>query len=199
MQAGLRIKGLCVHDLDAFDLMVADGECVCVSGTSGSGKSLILRAIADIDPHQGQVFLGEQSREAMPASQWRSLVMLLSADTHWWCDTVTEHFDDIDSDILNGLALHRDILNKDISMLSSGERQRLALLRVLSRYPRALLLDEPTANLDSQTTLQVEALLTAYRREHNIPVIWVSHDHEQIARVADRHFHLQDGLLQEVL
>ena len=198
MGNSLRIEGLCVHDLNAFDLMVAEGECLCVSGVSGSGKSLILRAIADLDPHQGQVILGEQHREAMPAPLWRSQVMLLSADTHWWCDTVSEHFVDVDEELLHGLVMSFDVMSKDISMLSSGERQRLALLRVLSRYPRALLLDEPTANLDRQTTLQVEAMLKEYIKQHAIPVIWVSHDNEQIARVADRHFHLSDGHLQEV-
>ena len=89
------------------------------------------------------------------------------------------------------------ILDKPVMQLSSGERQRLALLRLLSNRPRVLLLDEPTANLDPENTRRIEALVTEYRREHDAAVIWVSHDTEQVKRVANRHFQLVDGEMQE--
>lgn len=81
---------------------------------------------------------------------------------------------------------------------STGERQRLALLRLLSNRPEALLLDEPTAALDPKNVAAVETLVADYRREHQVPVLWVSHDPEQIARVANRHFRVEDGRLHEV-
>ena len=80
---------------------------------------------------------------------------------------------------------------------STGERQRLALLRTLMRQPAALLLDEPTGNLDEDSTARVEALLDDYRRAHDAALLWVSHDPRQAARVAQRRFVLVDGRLVE--
>ena len=85
-----------------------------------------------------------------------------------------------------------------VARLSSGERQRLALLRVLANRPPVLLLDEPTANLDEATTARVEALLKDYRTLHGAGVLWVSHDPQQLRRVADRHLRIADGRLQIV-
>ncbi|RUA22663.1 ATP-binding cassette domain-containing protein [Billgrantia gudaonensis] len=74
-----------------------------------------------------------------------------------------------------------------VAHLSSGEKQRLALLRAVSRSPSALLLDEPTANLDDATARRVEAWLRERIRVRGWPAVWVAHDMAQIARVADRH------------
>jgi ABC-type iron transport system FetAB ATPase subunit len=84
-----------------------------------------------------------------------------------------------------------------VSRLSSGERQRLALLRLLGNRPKVLLLDEPTANLDSENTLKVEKLLHIYRKQQQSALLWISHDPEQIRRVGTRHFILRNGRLEE--
>ncbi|MCB1945829.1 MAG: ABC transporter ATP-binding protein, partial [Thauera sp.] len=60
-----------------------------------------------------------------------------------------------------------------------------------------LLLDEPTGNLDEDSTARVESLLGDYRREHAAALLWVSHDPRQAARVAQRRFMLEDGRLVE--
>ena len=80
-----------------------------------------------------------------------------------------------------------------MARLSSGERQRLALLRLLSRNPKALLLDEPTANLDDVNQQRVEALVEAYRQAHGAPVLWISHDVAQQRRVATRRLTIEDS------
>lgn len=77
-----------------------------------------------------------------------------------------------------------------ISRLSSGEKQRLALARALMNQPRVLLLDEPTASLDPVATAAVEQLVADYRRDTNATVLWVSHDAQQAGRVGDRHLQL---------
>ncbi|WBF19286.1 ATP-binding cassette domain-containing protein [Halomonas elongata] len=82
-----------------------------------------------------------------------------------------------------------------MSRLSSGEKQRLALLRAVAREPEALLLDEPTANLDEATIRRVEAWLVERIRARGWPTLWVAHDTGQIARVADRHWCIRDGQL----
>jgi len=61
----LRLRGLTARGLDPVDLDVADGECVAVMGPSGSGKSLLLRAIADLDPSEGEAAIDGRDRTAM--------------------------------------------------------------------------------------------------------------------------------------
>lgn len=79
------------------------------------------------------------------------------------------------------------VLKWEVRRLSSGERQRLSLLYLLADRPRVLLLDEPTANLDTADIEKVE-LISGYRLNHQATVIWVSHELNQLARVADRCF-----------
>jgi len=64
----------------------------CPARPSGAGKSLLLRAIADLDPNEGTVKLDGMLREAVPAPHWRSQVTYVAAEPGWWGDTVQEHF-----------------------------------------------------------------------------------------------------------
>jgi ABC-type iron transport system FetAB ATPase subunit len=182
----LRVDGLCLHNVGPLDLRVESGVCVGLAGPSGSGKSLFLRAIADMEPHIGAIYLdgSEQGRIAAPV--WRRQVGLLPAESMWWFDTVGEHFSVADQQGLSRLGFDGDIWGWPISRLSSGERQRLALLRLLENRPRLLLLDEPTANLDDDNTARVEALVHDYRSETGAAVLWVGHQKNQLHRIADR-------------
>jgi len=177
------------------DLTVEAAECICLSGPSGAGKTLLLRAIADLDPHEGTVWLDDRPCEAYPAPRWRRLVGLLPAESRWWYERVGEHMERVPTVWLEALGFTPEVLEWEVRRASSGERQRLALLRLLSNRPRAVLLDEPTASLDPENTRRVEALISRYRRERQAPVLWVSHDPEQIQRIADRRFRLEDGKL----
>lgn len=177
-------------------LDIAPGECVCISGPSGAGKSLMLRAIADLDPHHGKVFLDDIECDDTSPVLWHRRVGLLPAESQWWHDRVGEHLADVDISLLEALGFGQDVLGFEVLRLSSGERQRLALIRLLSNGPQALLLDEPTASLDPENTQRVERLLTDYRERHQAPVLWVSHDLEQIKRIADRHYEIIAGKLR---
>jgi ABC-type iron transport system FetAB ATPase subunit len=176
-------------------LFVADGDCIALSGESGSGKSRLLRAIADLDPHDGEVRLDGRSSAQISPARWRRQVQLLPADPQWWAATVGKHFltPSIDPTVLD---LPIDVYEWSVERLSSGERQRLALLRALDREPRVLLLDEPTANLDKDNTARVEKIVSLYRREHDAIVIWVSHDERQRSRVAQAQYRLGDGRVE---
>ena len=173
------------------------GECLCLSGPSGTGKSLLLRAIADLDPHEGKVWLDGTTCDSIAPALWRCRVGLLPPDSSWWLPRAIDHFHDGQPLSLDSLGLEPDLLRQPVARLSSGERQRLALLRLLANTPRVLLLDEPTANLDPASTMRVEAVISEYRTTHQAAVIWVSHNPDQIARVANRHLRVSGSDLRE--
>lgn len=171
--------------VEGVNLELAAGRCLGLTGPSGSGKSLLLRALADLDPYEGRMFLDGIDAVRIPAPQWRRKVALLPAESAWWHDTVGPHFDDLPTPWLERLGFDTRALEWQISHLSSGERQRLGLLRMLAQRPEVMLLDEPTANLDPKNTARVEALLDSLRRETEPVMIWVSHDMDQLRRCCD--------------
>src|SRR5690606_12692473 len=137
-------SGLRRLHIGPIDFAIDAGECVSVSGRSGSGKSVLLRAIADLDPHEGDVFLEGRACSSMPAPQWRRQVTYVAAESGWWHDTVQPQFPagtDFSS-LLPQVGIAASAAEKPVHRLSTGERQRLALLRALCLDSKALLLDE---------------------------------------------------------
>ncbi|OSM04359.1 ABC transporter ATP-binding protein [Magnetofaba australis] len=190
-ERGLRVVSLTVATGLNYAFAVAPGETLAVMGPSGSGKSLLLRAIADLDPHDGDIHLHADAQQGIAAHLWRRQVGYLPAESAWWDDTVGAHLpENLDATALKGwlqaLKLSEECLEWRVDRLSSGEKQRLSLLRLLAGSPGALLLDEPTANLDPETTEQVEKLLLARIEEDDLPAIWVTHHEAQAKRVAKR-------------
>ena len=182
--------------LGPVNLSVNAGECLCITGPSGGGKSLLLRAIADLDAAEGDVRLAGESRSAMSAPAWRRRVMLVSAEPAWWDVQVVAHFLVPPApQLLARLGFGDETLDWAVDRLSTGERQRLALARAVVLSPRVLLLDEPTAALDDDSKLAVEALL----REHLAQgggVLMTSHERAQVARLATREMTVRDGRVQ---
>ncbi len=180
--------------VDALD--VAAGECVAIMGPSGCGKSLILRAIADLDPNDGTVTLAGTNRAAMPAPDWRRKVGYLAAESGWWGEIAGTHFADRDAAlaVLRALGLDEDAFELEIGHASTGEKQRLALARLVAGHPDVLLLDEPTASLDPETTEKVEALIRTLM-DGGTAVLMVTHSPDQAARLADRLWRIDGGRL----
>ncbi len=185
------------HGLGPVSFDLAGGDCVCVSGPSGAGKSLLLRALADLDPHEGRISLDGMPCTDLAPSTWRRRVGLLPPESAWWDDHVGVHFSAVDEGLLAALGLAPEVMNWSVARLSSGERQRLSLVRLLCNNPDVLLLDEPTANLDPQNVDRVEALVAGVQKDRSTAVLWVSHDPAQIDRIASRELKLRDGRMTE--
>ena len=193
----ISISGLRARDIGPLDLEIGAGECVCLSGPSGSGKSLTLRAIADLDPHEGVLAIDGESSTSMSGPTWRKRVGMLPAESQWWYETVKEHFPKNDGTYLAAVGFADEAMDWEVSRLSTGEKQRLALARLLANEPDVGLLDEPTAALDKESAARVELLIDNYRKQHSAAVLWVSHDPEQIVRVSGRLLRLDQGCWRE--
>jgi ABC-type iron transport system FetAB ATPase subunit len=181
-----------------FSFELHGGECVAVQGPSGAGKSVLLRMLADLDPHEGDAVLDGQPSGTMAAPEWRARVVYQAAEPAWWEPTAGGHFAPQQrgfvSGMLTALGLSQDVLDTDIDRLSTGERQRLALVRSLARAPSVLLLDEPTAALDPGGVARVEALLRSCL-DRGMAMLIVTHSVEQARRLAHRIFHVDGGRL----
>jgi ABC-type iron transport system FetAB ATPase subunit len=173
-----------------FDMALAEGECLAITGPSGAGKSLFLRMIADLDPNQGEVFLDGIERHSMSAPAWRRRVVYSPAEPGWWHETISEHFHGdtlrFARDMAPRLALATGSLDAPVVQLSTGERQRLALIRTLSLASPVLLLDEPTGALDQESTERVELLLRE-RLAAGTTIVMVTHSNQQAQRLGHRY------------
>ena len=194
----LEVRELKGHGFGPVSLSLSAGACLGVSGPSGAGKSRLLRAVVDLDPHEGAVRLEGHPRERYTGPQWRQRVGYVPADSRWWADTVEAHFQCPEALPLADLGLEPGLLAYPSHRLSSGERQRLALLRQWELQPQVLLLDEPTANLDGHGRERFEAFVRRYQRERKAALLWVSHDREQLLRVSDRRACMESGRFREV-
>lgn len=169
-------------------------------GPSGSGKSTLLRLLNRLaDPDDGTVrFHGTDVRELDPLELRRrvGLVPQMPAPVPGSvadnvCFGPRLEGREVDPERPVRLAgLDRSFLDRDASRLSVGEQQRVMLARALALEPEVLLLDEPTASLDSAAT---EAVEDALRSLHGVALVLVTHDPAQAGRLAERTIQLRDG------
>jgi len=194
----LEVRDLRTPILRPASFQLGAGECIVLSGPSGAGKTLLLRAIADLDVSQGVVTLAGRNRTAIPAPEWRRMVGYVPAEPGWWAETVGEHFRSWAEarTLCRQLGFTEEIETWRVARLSTGERLRLALIRVLLVRPRVLLLDEPTAALDAASVTAVETLIGASRNA-GLAVIWVTHDAAQARRIAQRRLVVEAGCVRE--
>src|SRR6516225_1848733 len=194
----LQIRDLRTNLLKLASLSLSAGACIAVQGQSGARKTLLLRAIADLDPNEGLVCLEGGDRSTIAAPEWRRLVGYVPAEPGWWADTVGEHFSEWAAAVafVRDLGFPEEAKAWPIARLSTGERLRLALIRALIVRPKVLLLDEPTAALDPASVAAVESLITT-RIEEGLAVLWVTHDAGQAKRIAHRLLVGEGGQVRE--
>lgn len=199
--------------LGATDFSLSAGDRVVISGSSGSGKSVFLRALALLDPiDAGRILWHGRDIDRRAIPRYRRCVAYVRQRPALVEGTVEDNlrypfalraysdarFDrDLAARLLSAAGKSDDFLRKRASELSGGEAQVTALIRVLQLAPEVLLLDEPTASLDPQSTRAIEALVTDWFDADRTAraSIWVSHDPDQAGRVGARHLTMRHGRL----
>jgi len=188
-----------------FNLKIQSQQIAFLSGESGSGKTLFLRSIADLDEHEGFARFDNLDTNETPADIWRKNVGLLLADSSWWLPLISDHFNIEDPGAkekieswANAINLPLESFSRNVEHLSTGELNRWALIRLLCNSPKALLLDEPTANLDKKNSLAVESLLIEYIEINSVPTLWVTHDQLQIKRISGKPYRISKDSIEAV-
>lgn len=196
--------------VDISSIEVARGEIVVVLGPSGAGKSMLLRMLDLLEPPTaGRIFFdgrevqGLTGRDRLEVSRRMALIF---QDPMLFNGTVMRNVE-------YGLKVRRmpaeeriaraaealsavllpGIENVSVKTLSGGEAQRVALARALAIEPEVLLLDEPFANLDTPTRRELQEDVRGIFRSMGMTALFVTHDQEEAARIADRIVVLDEG------
>ena len=202
-----------VRALDNVDLEINEGEFVAIIGKSGSGKSTLLHMIGGLDiPTSGKVYIDNKNiftlkEEELAVFRRRkigfvfqsfNLIPVLSVEENIKMPALLDH-QKVDKeyfkDLVKTLGIS-DRLSHLPSELSGGQQQRVAIARALINKPAIILADEPTGNLDSETSKEIMEMLKLSVRKYNQTAIVITHD-LSIAENADRVIKIKDGKIIE--
>lgn len=201
--------------LKGVSLEVRAGERWAVTGPTGSGKTLLLRALALLDEvDEGRILWRDEPIPADRVPRFRRDVIYLhqrpvlvdgdvEANLRLPFDLKQAESSAFDKAqilrMLERLGRSDAFLGRESDELSGGEANIVSLLRAVQLQPSLLLLDEPTAALDAESTRAVETLVAHHlqQSEGRAATVWVGHDPGQIGRVADQLLHLEGGEVTE--
>jgi ABC-type lipoprotein export system ATPase subunit len=199
--------------LDHVDLCIAPGEIIAIVGPSGSGKSTLLNLIGALDkPSSGEVFIdGQALSKIRNLDGFRSATIGFIFQTHNLLPTLTAR-ENVEVPMherrMSGRARRKraeellalvglgEKINSMPNQMSGGQRQRVAIARALANEPAIVLADEPTGNLDTQTTADIMALLSELNTSQGVTLVLVTHNNE-VAAAAQRVVTLRDGKIQQ--
>ena len=200
-----------VRALNGVDLTIYKGEFCSIVGTSGSGKSTMLNMLAGLEkPTKGQVIIGGEHLEGMNEAQlvrfrrehvgfiFQSFNLLGTLNARenvalpltFRGMSKKERLKRADA-MLDLVSLSKHKKHRPNEM-SGGQQQRVGVARALVVDPEIIFADEPTGNLDSNTSAEVMGLMKKIVREQNQTLVMVTHDNH-LASFADRIFHIIDG------
>ncbi len=203
----------CLEVLRQISLQVKRGEQLAILGSSGSGKTTLLNLLGGLDlPSRGRVIIAGQDLAEVDETERGRIRNLYLGFVYQFHHLLAEFnaLENISMPLLIGGYSRKDALQKSQIMLervgllerashkpselSGGERQRIAIARALVTEPACVLLDEPTGNLDRNTALSIQALMSDLNEKLDISYIVVTHD-ESFADTLDRKLFLRDGML----
>lgn len=202
-----------VKALDGVNLTVKEGEFVAITGKSGSGKSTLLHMLVALDvPTSGEVYidgksLASMTREEQAVFRRRKVGVVFQSynlipDLSVYENIVLPIELDggyVDKAYIEELLRQLKIEDKRDALpgtLSGGQQQRTAIARALSYKPAILLADEPTGNLDTQTSHDVMGLLKTVARKYQQTTILITHDMD-VAQLSDRIVYMEDGKIRK--
>lgn len=202
-----------VKALDGVNLTVKEGEFVAITGKSGSGKSTLLHMLGALDvPTSGEVYidgksLASMTREEQAVFRRRKVGVVFQSynlipDLSVYENIVLPIELDggyVDKAYIEELLRQLKIGDKRDALpgtLSGGQQQRTAIARALSYKPAILLADEPTGNLDTQTSHDVMGLLKTVARKYQQTTILITHDMD-VAQLSDRIVYMEDGKIRK--
>jgi ABC-type methionine transport system ATPase subunit len=182
--------------LKGVDARIPGGVVTAVVGPSGAGKSTLLRAINRlIEPTAGEVYLVGEPTSGMDPLELRRRVGMVFQVPALFGETVEEAVvygarlagkEAQAARLLEMAGLDASFAGKDPGTLSVGEQQRVSIARALALEPEALLMDEPTSALDEAARRRIEELVRGLNATLGLTIVVVSHDLDQVSRVADR-------------
>jgi ABC-type lipoprotein export system ATPase subunit len=198
--------------LEDVSLSVDEGRFVAVTGASGSGKSTLLNLLGGLDtPSAGTIevagaLVSAMDRDALAKYRRFGAGMIFQSFNLVPSRTALENvelplvFSDVDkkerrrraAELLDRVGLAHRAGHRPPE-LSGGEQQRVAVARALVNDPRLLLADEPTGNLDSQTSREIVGLLAELNRSRRLTVVMVSHEESLVREYAQEVVRLRDG------
>ncbi|MHA1778649.1 MAG: ABC transporter ATP-binding protein [Candidatus Heimdallarchaeaceae archaeon] len=200
-----------IHAVKDVTLKLKEGEFTAIVGPSGSGKTTLLNVIGTLEkPTKGTVYVGgvntgKLSVEEIAKFRRRNIGFVFQFFNLVDALTVYENielplvFDGVPhekrkkkiEEIIEEFGL-KHLVSKFPEELSSGERQRVAIMRALINEPKIVLADEPTGNLDSKTGIAILGLFEELNREKGITILMVTHD-LSAAKRTKRILHMRDG------
>lgn len=194
------------HILDIDELYIRNSKVTCIVGESGSGKSTLLRLLNKlISCDCGEIFYKEQPLNTINSLDLRRNVVMLPQLPAIFPGTVRDNLliglkfaekpvvdDSKLHQVLNMVHLNKE-LDDESDRLSGGEKQRLALGRVILLDPEVFLLDEPSSALDEETERIIIEKLVAYTKENNKTLIMVTHSKKVAQTYSDSMIEIYQG------
>lgn len=196
--------------LNKVNLEVQAGDFLTLTGPSGGGKSTLLKIIASlISPSDGEIIFQGQNQRDYEITTYRQLVSYCFQQPSLFGQTVADNLqfpfvirNEASSQIqieqaLTKVNLPTSYLNKNITELSGGEKQRVALLRNTMFLPKILLLDEVTVGLDARSIEIVHQFIKQLWQEAGLTIIQITHNQAELSQAA-KVLWLEEGSLSDV-